>query len=145
MHRNSTQRRVVRAARRCGLLALSGTLTGGLTLLTGLPVGTARADWVNWDAVAQCESGGNWHADTGNGFYGGLQFRPSTWREFGGRGSPAKASKAEQIAVANRVLDEQGPRAWPKCGPPNMGVPLLMSWVKDPLRELTAALQPPRP
>jgi resuscitation-promoting factor RpfC len=72
---------------------------------------------VDWDAVAQCESGGNWHADTGNGFYGGLQFKQSTWEENGGVGSPAKASREQQIAVANRVLATQGPEAWPKCGP----------------------------
>lgn len=142
MHRNTTQRCVVRVTRRGAALALSGTLAGGIALLPSLSPGIARADWVNWDAVAQCESGGNWHADTGNGFYGGLQFRPSTWREFGGRGSPAKASKAEQIAVANRVLDEQGPQAWPKCGPPNMPLPALMAWVKDPLRQITTALRP---
>ena len=71
---------------------------------------------MNWDAVAQCESGGNWPADTGNGFYGGLQFKPSTWAANGGIGDPAMASREQQIAVANRVLATQGPGAWPKCG-----------------------------
>jgi len=76
----------------------------------------AYADGMNWDAVAQCESGGNWHANTGNGFYGGLQFKPSTWAANGGIGDPSTASRDEQIAVANRVLATQGPGAWPKCG-----------------------------
>lgn len=77
---------------------------------------SANTDALNWDAVADCESGGDWSADTGNGFYGGLQFKQSTWDENGGTGSPAKASREQQIAVANRVLATQGPEAWPKCG-----------------------------
>lgn len=69
----------------------------------------------NWDAVAACESSGNWNANTGNGFYGGLQFTLSTWFAFGGHGRPDLASAAEQIAVAERVLRVQGPMAWPVC------------------------------
>ena len=76
----------------------------------------ARADSMNWDAVAQCESGGNWAANTGNGHYGGLQFKPATWTSNGGFGSPAAASRAEQIRVAENVLAAQGPGAWPSCG-----------------------------
>ncbi|KRF04008.1 transglycosylase [Arthrobacter sp. Soil782] len=68
-----------------------------------------------WDALAQCESGGNWGINTGNGFSGGLQFTPSTWAGFGGQGLPQDASRAEQIAVAERVLDGQGWGAWPAC------------------------------
>lgn len=68
-----------------------------------------------WDALAQCESGGNWGINTGNGFSGGLQFTPSTWAGFGGQGLPQNASRAEQIAVAERVLDGQGWGAWPAC------------------------------
>ncbi len=68
-----------------------------------------------WDALAQCESGGNWGINTGNGFSGGLQFTPSTWAGFGGQGAPQDASRAEQIAVAERVLDGQGWGAWPAC------------------------------
>lgn len=71
-----------------------------------------------WDRVAACESGGNWSINTGNGYYGGLQFSPSTWTGFGG-GKYARyanqASKAEQIAVARKVLAVQGPGAWPVC------------------------------
>ncbi|ORW65815.1 transglycosylase family protein [Mycolicibacter senuensis] len=101
--------------------------------------GVARADsnmLMGWDAVAQCESGGNWAADTGNGFYGGLQFKPSTWRAFGGVGLPSKASREEQIAVANRVLNEQGPYAWPKCGPGKVFPSSVQGWVPPAVRQL---------
>jgi hypothetical protein len=77
---------------------------------------TANAYTVNWDAIAQCESSGNWSTNTGNGFYGGLQFLPSTWKENGGLGSPDRASREEQIGVAERVLRTQGIGAWPICG-----------------------------
>jgi phage-related minor tail protein len=73
----------------------------------------------NWDAVAMCESGGNWSINTGNGYYGGLQFSQSTWDAFGGQEFAPRAdlaTKAEQIAVAERVLVGQGPGAWPTCG-----------------------------
>ncbi|BAX93590.1 transglycosylase family protein [Mycobacterium shigaense] len=75
-----------------------------------------KAYSVNWDAIAQCESGGNWAISTGNGFSGGLQFTPSTWRANGGSGSPAGASREEQIRVAENVLRSQGIGAWPVCG-----------------------------
>ena len=79
--------------------------------------GAAHADpVVNWDAIAQCESGGNWAVNTGNGFYGGLQFTLSTWRANGGTGMPQNASRQTQIAVAERVLATQGISAWPVCG-----------------------------
>jgi nucleoid-associated protein YgaU len=71
-----------------------------------------------WDRVAQCESGGRWNINTGNGFHGGLQFTPSTWRGFGGAQfapSAHQASRAEQIVVAERVLAKQGWGAWPVC------------------------------
>ncbi|KQV11929.1 hypothetical protein ASE03_28685 [Kitasatospora sp. Root187] len=71
-----------------------------------------------WDAVAQCESTGNWNINTGNGFSGGLQFTPSTWAAYGGTqyaASADQASKGQQIAVAEKVLASQGPGAWPVC------------------------------
>ncbi|WP_218033378.1 transglycosylase family protein [Mycobacterium botniense] len=71
---------------------------------------------VNWDAIAQCESGGNWSINTGNGYSGGLQFTPGTWSANGGTGSPANASREEQIRVAENVLRTQGIGAWPVCG-----------------------------
>jgi len=77
---------------------------------------TASADPTNWDAVAACESGGNWSIDTGNGYGGGLQFKQSTWEANGGSGNPASASKEEQIRVAENVKQSQGMGAWPVCG-----------------------------
>ncbi len=71
-----------------------------------------------WDQIAQCESGGNWSINTGNGYYGGLQFAHSTWTGFGGQQYAEyahQASRAEQIIVAERVLDSQGWDAWPTC------------------------------
>ncbi|WP_305852279.1 transglycosylase family protein [Blastococcus sp. PRF04-17] len=73
----------------------------------------------DWDAVAMCESGGNWSINTGNGYYGGLQFSQSTWDAFGGQTYAPRAdlaTKSEQITVAERVLVGQGPGAWPTCG-----------------------------
>ena len=75
-----------------------------------------KAYSVNWDAIAACESGGNWGISTGNGYSGGLQFTSSTWRSNGGSGSPNGASRAEQIRVAENVLHSQGIGAWPVCG-----------------------------
>jgi nucleoid-associated protein YgaU len=72
-----------------------------------------------WDKVAKCESGGNWKINTGNGYYGGLQFSSSTWRGYGGKkyaSNAHKATKAEQIAIARRTLAGQGPRAWACAG-----------------------------
>ena len=68
-----------------------------------------------WDRIAQCESGGDWSINTGNGFYGGLQFTLSTWHAYGGSGMPNEASRDEQIAVAERVQAAQGWGAWPVC------------------------------
>ncbi|TXG90623.1 resuscitation-promoting factor rpfe [Rhodococcus rhodnii] len=78
--------------------------------------GTASAQSGNWDAVAQCESGGNWATNTGNGYYGGLQFSLSTWQAYGGTGLPSDASREHQISIAENVLAGQGPGAWPTCG-----------------------------
>ncbi|QIS14871.1 MULTISPECIES: transglycosylase family protein [Nocardia] len=77
---------------------------------------TATASAHNWDAVAQCESGGNWGIETGNGFSGGLQFTQGTWEANGGSGRPSNASREEQIRVAENVLATQGAGAWPVCG-----------------------------
>ena len=75
-----------------------------------------KAYSVNWDAIARCESGGNWGINTGNGYSGGLQFTSSTWRANGGSGSAHTASREEQIRVAENVLHSQGIGAWPVCG-----------------------------
>ncbi len=68
-----------------------------------------------WDRLAACESGGNWSINTGNGYYGGLQFSASSWRGVGGSGLPHQASKAEQIARAEALKARQGWGAWPAC------------------------------
>uniref|UniRef100_A0A5Q5CM36 Transglycosylase domain protein n=1 Tax=Mycobacterium sp. (strain JLS) TaxID=164757 RepID=A0A5Q5CM36_MYCSJ len=77
---------------------------------------SAYANAIDWDAIAQCESGGDWSISTGNGYFGGLQFKPSTWAEHGGRGNPADAARTEQIRIAERVTRTQGLGAWPVCG-----------------------------
>ena len=99
--------------------AISGALAVIPMTLDG-SAATAHADSVNWDAIAQCESGGNWSINTGNGHYGGLQFKPATWSSNGGVGNPATASRSEQIRVAENVLRTQGIKAWPKCGTKGM-------------------------
>jgi nucleoid-associated protein YgaU len=99
----AARRGVTLAAVSAAGLALSATAANAAT-----PAST-------WDALAQCESGGNWAINTGNGFSGGLQFTPQTWAGFGGTGSPENASRAQQIAVAERVQATQGWGAWPAC------------------------------
>ena len=88
-------------------------------LVTGISLGApAQASGSVWDAVAACESGGNWAINTGNGYYGGLQFSSSTWKAYGGAryaSTANQASKSAQIATAKRVLAAQGPGAWPVC------------------------------
>jgi hypothetical protein len=93
----------------------TAAITGGL-IVAPMALSTATANAVNWDAVATCESGGNWAINTGNGYFGGLQFTMGTWRANGGSGSPAAASREEQIRVAENVLARQGLGAWPVCG-----------------------------
>ncbi|GAB2641210.1 transglycosylase family protein [Nocardia goodfellowii] len=100
-------------ARALGLAAVTGAL---VAVPFTLAAGTAEAATHNWDGVAQCESGGNWGINTGNGYYGGLQFSHSTWVANGGTGYAHNASKAEQIRVAENVLATQGVGAWPTCG-----------------------------
>ncbi|MGK5543944.1 transglycosylase family protein [Streptomyces sp. URMC 127] len=90
-----------------------------LSLLSSGPAAQA-ASVATWDKVAQCESSGNWHINTGNGYYGGLQFSQGTWSEFGGKQYAERAdlaTKEEQIRIGEKVLAKQGERAWPSCGP----------------------------
>jgi LysM repeat protein len=80
--------------------------------------GSASASSTAWDRLAGCESGGNWHIDTGNGYYGGLQFADGTWDGNGGDKYASRAdlaSRAEQIVVAAKVLDSSGWSPWPAC------------------------------
>lgn len=95
--------------------ALAGAVAGSPLVIA--PAAHAAAD-STWDRVAQCESGGRWNINTGNGYHGGLQFAPRTWTGFGGaQFAPVahQASRAEQIVVAERVLAKQGWGAWPVC------------------------------
>ncbi len=93
------------------------TFAGALAVAPmALGTGTANADSVNWDAVAACESGGNWAINTGNGYYGGLQFTMGTWRVQRRLGCARRQLADEQIRVAENVLQSQGIGAWPFCG-----------------------------
>ena len=99
------------------IITLTALAVGLALAALAVGSGTAAADnGVNWDAIAKCESGGNWAINTGNGYYGGLQFSPATWKSNGGTGMPHQASRAEQIRVAENVLRTQGIGAWPTCG-----------------------------
>ena len=99
--------------RTIALAASTAVAVGGSVALAA----PAQASTV-WDAVAQCESSGNWSINTGNGYYGGLQFSASTWKAFGGHQYASNAhlaTKAQQIAIAQKTLAVQGPGAWPTC------------------------------
>lgn len=111
--KNTNRPSLSRAARvATGGLAVAGAAFAGAVLM---PTAANAADGATWDALAQCESGGNWSINTGNGYYGGLQFSMSTWQANGGSGNPADASREEQIRVAENVLATQGWGAWPSC------------------------------
>lgn len=79
------------------------------------PPNYASGDSV-WDRLAECESGGNWSINSGNGFYGGLQFDLSTWQSNGGSGYPHENSREEQIRVAKVLYSNRGASPWPHCG-----------------------------
>jgi resuscitation-promoting factor RpfA len=102
------------------LIASAGLAGVGLAVPLVTATTASAATVSTWDAVAQCESTGNWSINTGNGYYGGLQFSASTWAAYGGTqyaSSADQATKDQQIAVAEKVLASQGPSAWPVCGP----------------------------
>jgi hypothetical protein len=110
-HRNPSN-----AARLTAIGAVgAGTLAASVI---AAPMAHADGSDAQWDRVANCESGGNWHINTGNGYYGGLQFSYSTWNSYDVDHYASRAdlaSRAEQIDVANRVLARQGWGAWPVC------------------------------
>ncbi|MGW7575877.1 transglycosylase family protein [Streptomyces sp. NPDC054765] len=108
------------AFRGCGVRGVTAAAVllaaGALNLASGQPAEAREGG--TWDRLAGCESGGNWRIDTGNGFSGGLQFAHSTWHSFGGgayASRAARATRSEQIQVAERVLARQGWGAWPAC------------------------------
>ena len=84
------------------------------TAMTTLPEPVVVEHTV-WDELAECESSGDWSINTGNGYYGGLQFSLSSWRMVGGTGYPHTATREEQIRRAEKLLEEQGWNAWPTC------------------------------
>ncbi|MBK3380429.1 peptidoglycan DD-metalloendopeptidase family protein [Streptomyces sp. DEF147AK] len=111
-HRRRQQSRINRAS----LTVTAGGAGLALPLVAAGTADAASAD--TWAKVAACESSGDWSINTGNGYYGGLQFKQSTWEAYGGgayAGRADLASKDQQIAVAEKVLDGQGPGAWPAC------------------------------
>ncbi|MBL1107717.1 LysM peptidoglycan-binding domain-containing protein [Streptomyces sp. 5-8] len=114
--RNTARPDSARKGRTAAALAGAALLAPlGLLAATG---NAAAADNGVWDRIAQCESGGNWHINTGNGYYGGLQFSASTWRAYGGTAyapTADQASRSAQVAVATKVQQAQGWGAWPVC------------------------------
>ena len=97
-----------------GVAVTSVAAVGGATSMAQ----SASASGTVWDRVAACESGGTWSINTGNGYYGGLQFSYQTWKGFGGQryaNTANRASKGQQIEIAQKVLKVQGPGAWPVC------------------------------
>ncbi len=111
-------RRPTDTARRLTRIALAGSVAGAPLLAVLVPGTASAASDKTWDRLAECEASGDWSANTGNGYYGGLQFSSSTWRAFDGDEFASRAdlaSRAEQIIVAERVLEGQGWNAWPTC------------------------------
>ncbi|GAA2764579.1 resuscitation-promoting factor protein RpfA [Streptomyces paradoxus] len=111
-----THRRPSKASRAIAIAGVTGAAVAAPLMAAG---NASAATASEWDAVAQCESGGNWSINTGNGYYGGLQFSASTWSGYGGTkyaSTADQATKAQQIEIAEKVLASQGKGAWPVCG-----------------------------
>lgn len=100
-------------------ITTTAALTGAAAIpMVGLTGSAEAASTATWDRLAQCESSGNWSINTGNGYYGGLQFAQGTWEGFGGTQYAERAdlaTKQQQIAIAEKVLATQGWGAWPAC------------------------------
>ena len=112
-HRRSRTSRFRPALGRAAVLAAVPLAVVGATAIPA-----DAADGSTWDELASCESGGDWSINTGNGFYGGLQFYQPTWEGYGGTQYASRAdlaSRSQQIAIAEKVLDAQGWGAWPAC------------------------------
>ncbi|MFD5744768.1 transglycosylase family protein [Streptomyces massasporeus] len=109
-------RRPSKATRAIAVAGVAGAAVAAPLMAAG---NASAATASEWDAVAQCEAGGNWSINTGNGYYGGLQFSASTWAGYGGTKYAAtadQATKAQQIEIGEKVLAGQGKGAWPVCG-----------------------------
>jgi len=105
-------RKASAATRHIARVVVGGLAVGAPLAIAATPASASP----NWDAIAHCESTGNWSINTGNGYYGGLQFDKRTWQAYGGQGLPHQASKAEQIAVAEKLYAARGASPWPHCG-----------------------------
>ncbi len=128
--------------------AMGAVVATGAVVAIPLALGTGTASAAgshDWSGVAECESSGNWSANTGNGYYGGLQFSQSTWEAYGGTGSASNASQAEQIRVAENVLDGQGVGAWPVCGQYLTGGSTATGSVESIAQEAPAQVTAPAP
>ncbi|MFH8379422.1 transglycosylase family protein [Kitasatospora sp. NPDC018058] len=132
-------------------IAVAGVAGVGLAMPLLAATGASAAPASAWDSVAQCESGGDWSINTGNGFYGGLQFTSSTWKAFGGTAYASQAnqaSKAQQISVAEKVLASQGPGAWPVCsqkaGLSKGGAPAVVDTSSDAKPQAAPQQQTPK-
>ena len=100
------------------LISVVAAAVAGLTTTAVVEAPAHAASTHTWNRLARCESGGRWHINTGNGYYGGLQISSSTWRAYGGRRFsrlPSRATKLEQIRIGERIKHGQGWRAWPAC------------------------------
>ena len=110
-----------RTARRGALAALTAGAAVAASLIGASPASAATV--TAWDRVASCEAGGNWHINTGNGYYGGLQFSLGTWHGYGGTGLPSQHSREEQIRIAIKLRNASGGYgAWPGCAA-SLGLP----------------------
>ncbi|QUW81524.1 LysM peptidoglycan-binding domain-containing protein [Streptomyces mirabilis] len=110
-----------RRPRQAPALIVAAGVTGSAIAIPLLGATSASAaDGTTWDRVAECESAGQWSADSGNGYYGGLQISQADWEKYGGltyASSADEASRSQQIAIAEKLLDDQGLTPWPTCGP----------------------------
>ncbi len=100
------------------LFVTAGVAGAGLAMPLLAAGGAQAADGATWDRVAECESGGLWSANAGNGYYGGLQLTMETWKDYGGTvlaARPDLASRSQQIDIGEKILEDQGPEAWPSC------------------------------
>ncbi|MFF8944203.1 transglycosylase family protein [Streptomyces sp. NPDC014864] len=109
-----------RRPRQAPAILVAAGVTGSAIALPLLAAsGASAAEGTTWDKVAECESGGSWSADNGNGYYGGLQLTQDDWEKYGGVSfapSADQASRSQQISVAEKILADRGPGAWPTCG-----------------------------
>ncbi|MFE9816714.1 transglycosylase family protein [Streptomyces sp. NBC_00236] len=120
---NSKGNKHRRPSKAVRIATLAGVTGAAIAVPLMGATGASAASVSTWDAVAQCESGGNWSINTGNGYYGGLQFSQSSWAAAGGTQYAARAdlaTKAQQIATAEKLLALQGPGAWACAGAGNL-------------------------